>query len=251
VALRHILIADGDDLDDLYELCSVEPQDTTVPWIVPKGAAVGDECLISHAGCGLVGRCELKTAPQRQTKGHWKGRYAAEIGEVKALTEAISFEFLILAFPEWKWPTYPRMYVTPPDKVCDRLFEIARDFMVDRAPDIDGLVVSEGAPRLREHLERERRPSIVKAKRDAVLSKTGCLECEICGFDFEKAYGEIGRGFCEVHHLFPLGKRGDDGKSTSLEDLAIVCSNCHRMLHKQQLRSVESLRSVIAKQLLN
>ena len=28
--------------------------------------------------------------------------------------------------------------------------------------------------------------------------------CSVCGFDFERTYGEIGKGFIHVHHLIPL-----------------------------------------------
>jgi 5-methylcytosine-specific restriction protein A len=29
-------------------------------------------------------------------------------------------------------------------------------------------------------------------------------ECMVCGFDFEKVYGECGAGFIEVHHMLPV-----------------------------------------------
>jgi hypothetical protein len=41
------------------------------------------------------------------------------------------------------------------------------------------------------------------------------------------------QGFIECHHLVPLHElRGL--RKTRLEDLALVCSNCHRMLHRQR-----------------
>lgn len=60
----------------------------------------------------------------------------------------------------------------------------------------------------------------------------GKLECECCGFDFEKTYGEIGKGYIECHHIVPLNKF-NFSKETKLNDLALVCSNCHRMLHRR------------------
>lgn len=88
----------------------------------------------------------------------------------------------------------------------------------------------EGAQRLVEHMRRERDRRLVEAKRRAAL-QAGSLACEVCGFDFESTYGAIGRGFCEVHHREALAKTG--ATVTSLRDLAIVCSNCHRMLHRR------------------
>ena len=99
-------------------------------------------------------------------------------------------------------------------------------------PDIDqNQSTVEGNPRLVAHLRRERSSSIIKAKKKATLQATGKLRCEICGFDFKDAYGELGDEFCEVHHLLPLSK-ADGVVRTAVEDLAIVCSNCHRVIHR-------------------
>lgn len=54
---------------------------------------------------------------------------------------------------------------------------------------------------------------------------------EACGFEFEKTYGEIGKGYIECHHLIPLSNFKVN-KETKLEGLALLCSNCHRMIHR-------------------
>jgi 5-methylcytosine-specific restriction protein A len=51
-----------------------------------------------------------------------------------------------------------------------------------------------------------------------------------CQFDFAATYGLLGREFAEVHHLRPLADL-DGPIETTLADLAVVCANCHRMLH--------------------
>ncbi|HEX7304188.1 HNH endonuclease, partial [Lentzea sp.] len=56
------------------------------------------------------------------------------------------------------------------------------------------------------------------------------LACEVCGFDFESFYGERGKGFAEVHHAVPLHVTGPT--TTKLDDLVVLCSNCHRMIHR-------------------
>ncbi len=89
--------------------------------------------------------------------------------------------------------------------------------------------VLEGNPQLVSHLRRERDPFIVEEKKQHMLNREGKLACEACDFEFEEKYGELGRDFCEVHHNNPL-KRGL--RLTTLDDLAILCSNCHRMIHK-------------------
>lgn len=86
----------------------------------------------------------------------------------------------------------------------------------------------EGQFLVRQHLVRERDRTIVRAKREQVLRSTGKLQCEVCGFDFKRTYGIE---FCEVHHCQPLGI-SSGLVETKLEDLAIVCSNCHRVIHR-------------------
>lgn len=91
----------------------------------------------------------------------------------------------------------------------------------------------EGRIMTRVHLSRERNRALVKKKKDTVLHKQGCLACEVCGFDFLQTYGERGREFIECHHTMPVSLLGENGK-TSLSDLALVCSNCHRMIHAKR-----------------
>jgi 5-methylcytosine-specific restriction enzyme A len=88
----------------------------------------------------------------------------------------------------------------------------------------------EGRLLTRMHRVRERNRELVKRKRDAILRETGRLACEACGFDFYDKYGEHGRGFIEVHHLLPLYALAP-GSRTHMKDLAVVCANCHRMIH--------------------
>ncbi len=58
--------------------------------------------------------------------------------------------------------------------------------------------------------------------------------CAVCNFDFEKKYGEIGKGFIHVHHLTPVSKIGKTYQVDPINDLIPVCPNCHSMLHKEE-----------------
>lgn len=113
-------------------------------------------------------------------------------------------------------------------------------------PDIDlPSAGTEGALRLVSHLRRERDRAIVEAKKAAALNAKGRLCCEVCGFDFAATYGAYGEGFCEVHHLVPLSA-ASDSVTTTLDDLAIVCSNCHRIIHRSDpMLSVSQLSEVV------
>jgi HNH endonuclease len=117
---------------------------------------------------------------------------------------------------------------------------------VPSLPDIDfSAAVSEGGYRMVSHLKRERNRSIVEAKKAAVLKSKGSLSCEVCSFDFSVTYGSLGEGFCEVHHLSPLSA-SNENVTTTLDDLAVVCSNCHRIIHRSNpMLSVAELSKVI------
>jgi hypothetical protein len=103
----------------------------------------------------------------------------------------------------------------------------------------------EGRILIKKHLVRERNQALVKKKKRAVLSTTGALACEVCRFDFLETYAELGRGFAECHHLTPLALLTKTIE-TKLGDLAIVCANCHRMLHRGKLwKTIAQLKDVL------
>jgi 5-methylcytosine-specific restriction protein A len=89
------------------------------------------------------------------------------------------------------------------------------------------LSVREGKLKLVSHMIRERDPSIIRAKKKQALAN-GQLKCEVCAFSFPKKFGI---DFIECHHIGPIADRGEG--ETKVEDLALVCSNCHRMLHRK------------------
>lgn len=92
----------------------------------------------------------------------------------------------------------------------------------------------EGEQRVRYILHRRREASVRAKKIQAVLWQHKTLKCEVprCGFDFAVAYGELGKEFAHVHHLKPLSEAPAEGRKIELRDLAIVCANCHAMIHR-------------------
>ncbi|WP_324701309.1 HNH endonuclease [Micrococcus sp. HOU01] len=99
-------------------------------------------------------------------------------------------------------------------------------------PDTEVLAAWEGTARAGAHLRRERDPKLRAAKIRSVVAAGGQIACEVCGFDFGATYGDVGRGYIEVHHVRPLHDSGP--VLTRLEDLALLCSNCHRMIHRSR-----------------
>ena len=118
-------------------------------------------------------------------------------------------------------------------------------YRIEDEEDESQLRVREGKVIYKLHKYKERNSKINRKKKDQYLKKLGKLDCEVCGFDFYEKYGELGKGFMECHHRKPLYQI--EGESdTTLDDLALVCSNCHRMLHRDlDTLSVEGLRNKI------
>jgi 5-methylcytosine-specific restriction protein A len=103
----------------------------------------------------------------------------------------------------------------------------------------------EGRLLTRVHLRRERNRDLVESKKRLVLKHGGSLTCEVCGFDFKTEYGDRGDGFIECHHTKPLETLQPSGK-THVRDLALVCSNCHRMIHRRRpWLTIDELRDLV------
>lgn len=102
------------------------------------------------------------------------------------------------------------------------------------------LIVTEGKMKLVSHFRRERNNEIVQLKKELAV-ETNTLLCEVCGFSFKATYDV---DFIECHHRTPISQSGIT--KTSLEDLALVCANCHRMLHKkidEDFLTIEELKN--------
>lgn len=103
----------------------------------------------------------------------------------------------------------------------------------------------EGAEKYKLHRRLERDPNIGKKAKQIRFSESGELRCDVCNFSFSENYGEIGIGFIEAHHTVPVSKLKGERK-TRIDEIALVCSNCHRMLHSgKKLISIDELQNII------
>lgn len=105
--------------------------------------------------------------------------------------------------------------------------------------DETGLDIEDGT-NIREHKRIERNQKLA----NKVKTIQGYV-CSACGFAFKEKYGAIGDGFIEAHHLTPVHKI--KGKQVGLDpktDFAVLCSNCHRMIHKTPfIDNIEEFRA--------
>ena len=70
-----------------------------------------------------------------------------------------------------------------------------------------------------------------------IYARKECLKyygysCIVCGFNFEKHYGNIGYQFIHVHHLIQIASIKQEYRIDPIKDLRPVCPNCHAMLHR-------------------
>jgi hypothetical protein len=109
--------------------------------------------------------------------------------------------------------------------------------------DMSDLTLEEGTS-IGYHRRIERNPRLAEDAK----AVHGC-DCQVCGFNYEKVYGEIGRGYIEAHHLTPLAELAPNGpvRLSPKDDFAVVCSNCHSMIHRtrHQTHCLAELREIV------
>jgi predicted restriction endonuclease len=81
-----------------------------------------------------------------------------------------------------------------------------------------------------------RQVNITRHERNRALRQK-CLEhygyvCRVCGMNFEQQYGEIGKEFIEVHHLYPISNTDGEHEVDPITELVPLCCNCHSMIHR-------------------
>ena len=74
------------------------------------------------------------------------------------------------------------------------------------------------------------------------------LNCYVCKFNFEKVFGEIGKGFIHVHHIIPLAEINQEYEVNPIQDLRPLCPNCHAMIHRKYPPfTIEEIKDLLRK----
>ena len=142
------------------------------------------------------------------------------------------------------------------DLYANRPFELAKlakhikQFSTSETKDIpviseDEEEGNEGQILSRVHRYRERDRTLVSKKKLKFLQENPKLFCQGCGFDFQNKYGDRGKDFIECHHTKPVSELSV-GETTKLVDLVLLCSNCHRIVHrKKPWLTIDELKQLI------
>ena len=140
-----------------------------------------------------------------------------------------------------------------PSDVWDRLISIAiqknpdedLESLLDREQSIESIVESDLDSLQAEEFGQDyyaeggiKRSYMTRYERDPKLRveaiKIHGTKCQVCGFDFGAVYGSHGRNFIEVHHKVPVSSLEEKTRIVPRTDMAVVCSNCHRMIHRKR-----------------
>lgn len=105
-------------------------------------------------------------------------------------------------------------------------------------------VGTEGKEKLKIHRYKERDKKLVRLAKQTFKATYGKIFCECCGIDFKSMYSSLGEDFIEAHHRTPLSQINEESQIT-FDDLAMLCSNCHRMVHRTKDCSVEEVQALI------
>jgi len=145
----------------------------------------------------------------------------------------------IVQSESYKW------YVPETEDEIKNVLSGILDPLVEISQESDEISFPEGKEKYRLHRYKERSSKITNLAKQNFLKKYGQLYCQICGFNFSNTYGSIGDGFMEAHHIVPISELNEEVE-TKLSDIILICSNCHRMIHRRRpWLSIDEIKALI------
>lgn len=239
-----------DQADAIYHVNNEKPYDMYWSCGSRRNINVGDTFLLMRLGVdpkGIIGCGYVSSTPYELP--HWDPDKAA--GGMTALRTDLLFKALsnrpIVALDSLKqsWPNYnwtPQGGgISVPDDIAEKIISIIRSKKA-----FEFLPMTKSG--MERYLEGKSKYVTVKTYDRSPAARQACIahhgyRCAVCGFSFEEAYGSLGEGYIEVHHLHQVADFGEERLIDPVGDLRPVCANCHRMLHKQRPPlSIDELR---------
>ncbi len=143
-------------------------------------------------------------------------------------------ELFIKAYGYDPWATQTLTLDNIPEAIVEQFQQIDEE-----------ITFPEGKIKYELHTRKERNKKLVALKKKLAYEINPLLPCEICGISLKQKYGKTGDGIIEAHHVFPISLLTEETKM-KLEDLILVCPNCHRMIHhKRPWLTVEKIKLLL------
>jgi 5-methylcytosine-specific restriction protein A len=191
----------------------------------------------SHSQRGLIGvgtfTSEVESRRRRDGSGRLANAIEFRLSRLVSAEDRVSVESLLRHVPEVPWNGLQGSGAQVKDQALAKVFKLwdaraerglaAPEELVESDRFEEGAVVQVRANRY----ERD------WGAREACIARWGTT-CAACGFDFEKVYGTIGKGFIHVHHLRDLASIGRRYEVDPEKDLRPLCANCHAMIHRER-----------------
>src|SRR4030042_5967074 len=117
----------------------------------------------------------------------------------------------------------------------ERLSEINKMENSEKSLAFKAAVETEELEIIEEGIERYKSEAMFRSRNYKLIEEKKSrsdYHCEVCNMRFVDIYGEIGEKYIIAHHIKPIGHRKND-LVTKIDDVALVCSNCHDMLHRK------------------
>lgn len=136
-------------------------------------------------------------------------------------------------FSNMHWDTQSSGISIPPD-IARKLEEEWR-----KRTGLEPMTLPEEVESSEEYMEGAVQSILIDAYERNPRARAKCIaefgaRCVVCNFSFEEAYGEVGKGFIQVHHLTPLSEIGEEYSVDPVRDLRPVCANCHALIHRRK-----------------
>jgi len=224
--------SDSDAYLDWISLGRPNQRPRDVPFCMPNETRKGDRYLLFVGGVdnAFVGWGKV-WSDWKPGRGQWRGHDRVECedhffreprpgSDVEALTG-----FRV-----------PRRDVVVPDEFAAEVWRAATGKgpkPTDRA--VEGI--------LAESRSRNRHPGLRLAALQRAKGR-----CECCGINYQRRADGLGLKCLVVHHKKQL-KDTDQPRETRLSELAVVCANCHMMIHANSAKalSISQLRARLGK----
>lgn len=129
-------------------------------------------------------------------------------------------------------------------EIYNKYYDLVRDFS-------DETIYPDEVESDIEYSEGKTKKVLINAYERNLIARKKCIEhfglnCQVCDFNFETKFGELGKDFIHVHHKIDISTIGKEYSVNPITDLITVCPNCHSMLHKRKpAYSIEELKEIM------